>query len=107
IGRVRVQDAINIRSGFEYFRMDEYFAVAFCRAGDDLPVKIDGQYVGFRDFIESDAMRLHQKERSVVGTTKRYVPPREVVLSFCDQNLTGPDELFNDLCTRHCQDIPP
>jgi hypothetical protein len=81
--------AIDVRARLENLGMDIDLAVPARRAGDHVAFQIDGEDILHRDLIESDAMRLHEKQAWVVGQPKRDMPAGKVVLTFGDEHLSG------------------
>ncbi len=101
IGRMRMQNAVDVDALLEYFGMDVDLAVPARRARDHITVEVDRQDVLGRDLVEADAVRLHEEEVWLVREPERDVAAGKVVLPFADQDFAGPDELLFDLVVGH------
>ena len=41
-------------------------------AGDDIALEVDGEDIRHRDFVETDAVRLHEEQAGMIGHTNEY-----------------------------------
>ena len=100
IGRVGVDDAIDVGPRLEDLGMDIDLAVAARGAGDDIAVEIDGEDVCRRDLVKAETVRLHEEQAGIVRQTKRNMAAGEIVLALRHQHFAGDDELLLDGLVR-------
>src|SRR5258706_13306203 len=73
------------------------------RARHDIAVEVDGEDVFHRQLIKSDAVRLHEKPRGIVGQPHRNMAAGKIVLTFGDEDFAGEDEFLLDVVVGHCK----
>ena len=96
IGRMRVDNAVDVGARLENLGMDVDLAVAARGAGDDIAFEIDGEDVLHGDLVETQAVRLHEEQFWIAGHAHRNVAAGEIVLTLGDQHFAGYDKLLLD-----------
>ena len=99
--RMGINHAIDVGTDFEDFGVDIDLAVPPRGAGDDIAFEIDGQDVSLRDLIETNTVRLHEKETRLVRQAEGNMPAGKVVLALGHQHFAGGDQfLLDDIMSR-------
>src|SRR6185437_9116519 len=98
---MRMDDAIHVAACLEDFAMNKDLAVARRCPRQHLAVEIDGENGLRRNFIEADAVRLHEKLRRLVLQPNRDMTAGEVALPFGGKNLAGEDQSLAQFVVAH------
>ena len=64
------------------------------------------QWLDVSEFVEADAVRLHEEQRGLVRHAHGNVAAGEIVLSLRDQHPAGQDELLFCLFMGHVRTLP-